>query len=77
LNFCISILYKIENENRSDSFVNTFYRTGIESTNFLFDIINALTGYHELYHYKNNSSYNYVHCLLSLTNFDSILNFND
>lgn len=53
LHFCLSVISKIEFEHRPKEYTNAYYQSGIETTDFLFDIINYLSGYHELNCYLN------------------------
>ena len=53
IHFCLSVISKIEFEYRPSEYTNTYYQSGIETTDFLFDIINYLSGYHELNCYLN------------------------
>lgn len=53
IHFCLSMISKMEFEHRPKEYINTYYQTGIETTDFLFDIINYLSGYHELNCYLN------------------------
>ena len=57
LKFCLSVLKRIENENRPE--VDYYYKTGIETSDFLLDILNYLEGFH-----RQNKQV-IVHCLLA------------
>lgn len=48
LNILLSVFKKIQYEHRPKEYSKTYYRTGIEGTEFLFDIINYLTGFHKI-----------------------------
>ncbi len=53
IHFCLCIVGKVEFENRPKEYMNSFYQNGIEISEFLFDLINYLAGYHELNCYLN------------------------
>ena len=81
LEIFLAILRKIEHENRGKSFSTSYYRSGIETTDFLFDIINYLSGYHDLNCYlkdvEEKLPYDiifkkYAHFSLVLENFDTV-----
>lgn len=45
---CMALLAKIEFELRPDHYTNSNYRNGINTLDFLYDILNYLSGYHPL-----------------------------
>ncbi len=67
----------MENEYRPIPFKNCYYQTGIQSTDFLFDVINFLAGYHELDLYNEKNQAKFLSCILCFTNFDNVLSIND
>jgi homoserine trans-succinylase len=48
MDVCIALLVKIEYEHRPDHYSNSNYRNGINTIDFIYDILNYLSGYHDL-----------------------------
>jgi homoserine trans-succinylase len=48
MDVCIALLVKIEYEHRPDHYSNSNYRNGINTLDFIYDILNYLSGYHDL-----------------------------
>jgi len=76
-----SLNIAMELEQKPELYKNIYFRNGIESTDFLFDVINYFSGYHRLNHYTDmdpsDAKYkNLIHSSLIIENFDSILNNN-
>lgn len=65
MDLILSVLYRIEHEHRDNSVI--YHRTGIETCDFLFDVLNYLTGFHTL-----NTEKRFCHSVLIFNNFEHL-----
>lgn len=77
LDVSLALLAKIEFEHRPDHYTNSNYRNGINTLDFLYDILNYLSGYHDLDCYFTQNPHKFINCVLAFTNFDQIMKISD